>query len=80
MVHVPVMVDEVREQLAPARGGIFVDCTIGLGGHAQALLEAGASRLIGLDRDQTALSMARERLMNYGARVELVHAEGRVDA
>ncbi|HEX5109441.1 MAG TPA: 16S rRNA (cytosine(1402)-N(4))-methyltransferase RsmH [Vicinamibacterales bacterium] len=77
MVHVPVMVDEVREQLAPARGGIFVDCTIGLGGHAQALLEAGASRLIGLDRDQTALSMARERLMNYGARVELVHADFR---
>jgi 16S rRNA (cytosine1402-N4)-methyltransferase len=77
MVHVPVMVDEVREQLAPARGGIFVDCTVGLGGHAQALLEAGASRLIGFDRDESALSMARERLVAYGARVELVHADFR---
>jgi len=71
------MVDEVREQLAPARGGVFVDCTVGLGGHAQALLEAGASRLIGLDRDESALSMARERLVTYGARVELVHADFR---
>jgi len=77
MLHVPVMVDEVREQLAPARGGVFVDCTVGLGGHAQALLEAGASRLIGLDRDESALSMARERLVTYGARVELVHADFR---
>lgn len=71
------MVDEVREQLAPARGGVFVDCTVGLGGHAQALLEAGASRLIGLDRDESALSMARDRLVTYGARVELVHADFR---
>src|SRR5262245_58481199 len=77
MLHVPVMVDEVREQLAPARGGVFVDCTVGLGGHAQALLEAGASRLICLDRDESALSMARERLVDYGARVELVHADFR---
>ncbi len=50
-MHVPVMVAEVLEQLAPARGGVFVDCTVGLGGHAQALLAAGASRLIGMDRD-----------------------------
>ena len=71
------MVDEVREQLAPARGGLFVDCTVGLGGHAKALLEAGASRLIGFDRDEAALSMAREQLMEYGARVELVHADFR---
>src|SRR5262245_50091697 len=77
MLHVPVMVDEVREQLAPARRGVFVDCTVGLGGHAQALLEAGASRLIGLDRDESALSMARERLRDYGARVELIHADFR---
>jgi 16S rRNA (cytosine1402-N4)-methyltransferase len=77
MVHVPVMVDEVRAQLAPARGGVFVDCTVGLGGHAEALLEAGASRLIGLDRDESALSLARERLVSYGARVELVHADFR---
>ena len=56
------MVAEVLEHLAPARGGVFVDCTVGLGGHARALLEAGASRLIGLDRDPAALVAARGEL------------------
>ena len=45
------MTTEALELLAPARGGLFVDCTVGLGGHARAMLEGGASRLIGLDRD-----------------------------
>ena len=58
-VHEPVMVAEVLEHLAPSRGGVFVDCTVGLGGHARALLEAGASRLIGIDRDPAALARAR---------------------
>ena len=52
------MVDEVLEHLAPARGGLFVDCTVGLGGHAVRLLEAGADRLIGFDRDPAALTVA----------------------
>ena len=47
------------EHLAPSRGGVFVDCTVGLGGHARALLEAGATRLIGIDRDPDALARAR---------------------
>ena len=55
-MHEPVMVAEVLEHLAPERGGVFVDCTVGLGGHARALIEAGASRLIGLDRDPAALA------------------------
>jgi 16S rRNA (cytosine1402-N4)-methyltransferase len=76
-VHVPVLLDAVRELLAPWRGGLFVDCTVGLGGHAQALLEAGASRLIGVDRDLSALAMAGERLAPFGDRVELVHADFR---
>ncbi|MEQ1694023.1 MAG: 16S rRNA (cytosine(1402)-N(4))-methyltransferase, partial [Gemmatimonas sp.] len=42
--HVPVMPAEVLQHLRPERGGIFVDCTVGLGGHARLLLEAGASR------------------------------------
>lgn len=76
-VHEPVMVAEVLEQLEPSRGGLFVDCTVGLGGHAQALLEGGASRLIGVDRDPTALAIARESLLAYGDRVALVHSDYR---
>ena len=71
------MVAEVLEHLAPSRGGTFVDCTVGLGGHARALLEAGASRLVGLDRDTTALAYARAALSEFGDRVELVHSDYR---
>jgi 16S rRNA (cytosine1402-N4)-methyltransferase len=71
------MVSEVLEHLEPARGGVFVDCTVGLGGHARAMLEAGASRLIGLDRDPAALQLARSALAGFGDRVELVHSDYR---
>jgi 16S rRNA (cytosine1402-N4)-methyltransferase len=76
-VHVPVLAGEVVQLLAPERGGLFVDCTVGLGGHARALLERGASRVIGIDRDVTALEMARGTLAPFGERVELVHADYR---
>jgi 16S rRNA (cytosine1402-N4)-methyltransferase len=69
------MVNEVREHLAPSRGGIFLDCTVGLGGHAHALLEDGASRLIGFDRDPAALVAAGVRLAAFADRVELVHGD-----
>ncbi len=75
--HVAVMRAEVREQLAPARGGLFVDCTVGLGGHAADLLAHGASRLIGFDRDPAALVRARQALDTFGPRVELVHGDFR---
>ncbi len=75
--HEPVMVAEVLEHLAPSRGGVFVDCTVGLGGHASALLEGGASRLIGFDRDPAALAEARAALSTFGDRVELVHSDYR---
>jgi 16S rRNA (cytosine1402-N4)-methyltransferase len=71
------MTAEVLQFLRPDRGGLFVDCTVGLGGHARALLEAGATRLIGLDRDQDALALARETLAPWSDRVELVHADYR---
>ena len=71
------MVSEVLEHLAPARGGTFVDCTVGLGGHAAALLHAGATRLLGLDRDPAALEQARGALQGHGDRVELVHSDYR---
>ncbi len=75
--HVPVMRAEVLEALGPRRGGTFVDCTLGLGGHAAAVLEAGATRLIGIDRDREALAIARGRLERWADRVELVHADYR---
>ena len=71
------MVAETVTLLDPARGGIFVDCTVGLGGHARALLEAGASRVLALDRDPDALRIAAARLQAFGDRVELVHADYR---
>jgi 16S rRNA (cytosine1402-N4)-methyltransferase len=76
-VHEPVMTAETIALLDPSRGGLFVDCTVGLGGHARVLLEAGASKLLGLDRDPEALKIARERLEEFGDRVELVHADYR---
>ena len=76
-IHEPVMVAEVLELLAPARGGVFVDCTVGLGGHTRALLEAGASTVIGLDRDPAALERAARVLATYGDRVALAHSDYR---
>jgi 16S rRNA (cytosine1402-N4)-methyltransferase len=75
--HVPVLLDEVRELLQPRRGGTFVDCTLGLGGHARMVLEHGATRLIGIDRDTDALAMAQTALAEFGDRVTCVHADYR---
>lgn len=74
--HVPVLAAEAIELLAPARGGLFVDATVGLGGHARRLLAEGgpALRLVGIDRDPEALARAEERLAEFGPRVRL--AEG----
>jgi 16S rRNA (cytosine1402-N4)-methyltransferase len=83
MAHIPVMTAEVVELLRPGGsgpypdGGLFVDCTVGLGGHSRTLLEAGAGRIIGLDRDLDALARARETLAPWADRVELVHADYR---
>src|SRR3954466_11882107 len=75
--HLPVLTAEVLRQLRPERGGVFVDCTVGLGGHSRALLEAGASRIIGLDRDSEALTEARVTLSAFADRIDLVHADYR---
>lgn len=63
--------------LAPRADGWYVDGTLGLGGHTEALLEAGAGHVIGIDRDQDALRIARERLARFGDRVTFVHADYR---
>jgi 16S rRNA (cytosine1402-N4)-methyltransferase len=75
--HVPVLVAETVALLDPSRGGLFVDCTVGLGGHAKALLAGGATRVIGLDRDTTALAIAADALAEWRDRTELVHADFR---
>ena len=62
--------------LAPRGDGCYVDCTLGAGGHTAALVAAGAGRVIGIDRDETALALARERLAGSPA-VEFVHADYR---
>ena len=78
-IHRPVMVSEVLGHLfddeAPARSTLVVDGTVGLGGHALAVLErSAATRVLGLDRDAEALTLARERLAAHAARVRLVQA------
>jgi len=70
--HEPVMTAEVVELLGDRR--TVVDMTVGSGGHAAALLEAGVSRLIGVDRDPEALALAGGRLSAFGERVRLVAA------
>jgi 16S rRNA (cytosine1402-N4)-methyltransferase len=71
-VHATVMKTEVIEALAP-RAGLYVDATVGGGGHTEAILEAHAeSRVIALDRDQLALDAARVRLERFGDRVTFV--------
>jgi 16S rRNA (cytosine1402-N4)-methyltransferase len=71
------MIGETIEHLQPERAGLFIDCTVGLGGHARALLEAGATRIIGFDRDLQALAAAESTLAPWADRVELVHADYR---
>ena len=80
MLHEPVMTREAIAFLQPEKGGIFVDCTVGMGGHALALLEAGAAKVIGIDRDPAALRIAAETLNKYRDRVELVHSDYRAIA
>lgn len=73
--HAPVMVEEVMEMLRPERGGLYLDGTLGGGGHAQALLQRGQdARLIGVDRDPDALEEAGKRLQRFGGRVRLVRS------
>jgi len=76
-VHVPVLASRCIELLAPAlgEGGVLIDATVGLGGHARLVLDAvPGARVIGIDRDPRALEVAAERLGAYGGRFTPVHA------
>jgi 16S rRNA (cytosine1402-N4)-methyltransferase len=74
--HEPVLLKEVVEWLRAHEGGTFVDCTVGLGGHAKAMLDASpGTRIVGIDRDKDALALARERLAIFEHRVQLIHSD-----
>jgi 16S rRNA (cytosine1402-N4)-methyltransferase len=78
-VHIPVLVQEIVEYLRCGPGRFFLDCTVGTGGHAEAILNASQpdGRLIGLDWDEKALQVARERLRVFGPRAVLFQEDFR---
>ncbi|MCK4263492.1 MAG: 16S rRNA (cytosine(1402)-N(4))-methyltransferase RsmH [Candidatus Aminicenantes bacterium] len=77
-IHIPVLVEEVMNYLDVKRKGIYVDCTLGLGGHAVEILKRNPdARLIGFDIDEKSLLKAKEKLEPYADRVELYHSDFR---
>jgi 16S rRNA (cytosine1402-N4)-methyltransferase len=76
--HEPVLLREVLDWLRPQQGGTFVDCTLGLGGHSEAILNASPeTKVIGIDRDPQALALAQKRLSIFENRFTAVHASFR---
>ncbi len=73
--HIPVLREKVLEVLKPKPGGTYIDATVGLGGHSTAILEKSApnGRLIGIDVDESALAIARERLQHFKDRARFIH-------
>jgi 16S rRNA (cytosine1402-N4)-methyltransferase len=76
LVHRPVLYHEIIHALRPGRGSLFVDCTLGAGGHAWGILDASSpdGRLLGLDVDPQALEVARRRLSVFGSRAIIIQA------
>ena len=77
ILHEPVLPVETVEQLAPAGRALVLDCTLGTGGHTEALIRAGATRVLGFDRDAEALRQAQDRLTPWLDQVEFVHGDYR---
>jgi 16S rRNA (cytosine1402-N4)-methyltransferase len=76
--HRPVLLEETLKFLVPERGGLYVDCTVGLGGHSEAILNSSPdSRVIGMDLDQEALNYSRQRLAPFGKRFHAVQSNFR---
>lgn len=74
-VHVSVLLEETVELVTAEGGELFVDATLGLGGHAESILSRlPQAKLIGIDQDTEAIELARQRLSNFGSRVTIVHA------
>ena len=76
--HRPVLLEETLKYLVPERGGLFIDCTVGLGGHSEAILKSSPdTRILGLDLDPAALEYSRQRLAPFGQRFRAVQANFR---
>ncbi|HHF42238.1 MAG TPA: 16S rRNA (cytosine(1402)-N(4))-methyltransferase, partial [Candidatus Aminicenantes bacterium] len=76
--HLPVLVDQVLAYLAAERPGLYLDCTLGLGGHSLAILKHNPqAQIIGFDIDESSLLEAQKKLMPYAERVELIHSDFR---
>ncbi len=74
--HISVLPDEVLQYLSPVEGGYYLDGTLGLGGHSEAIFEhsSGKAHVLGLDRDPDALALAAHRLAPHGDRMQIRHA------
>lgn len=79
IIHIPVMAEEVSRHLTFPPHGCVVDATLGLGGHSELLVQrlGGQGRIIGIDRDESSLKFAKERLKNFADRMRFVHADFR---
>lgn len=74
--HIPVMPGEVTEGLNIKENGIYLDCTLGGGGHSELILKKlTTGRLIAIDKDEEALAFAKSRLSEYGDKVTFVHSD-----
>ncbi|MCK5296641.1 MAG: 16S rRNA (cytosine(1402)-N(4))-methyltransferase RsmH [Alphaproteobacteria bacterium] len=73
MTHIPVMLNEVIDALAPRDGGIYVDGTFGCGGYSKAILEAADCKVFGIDRDPDAVEIAHEFEKKYDGRFSIIH-------
>ena len=72
--HIPVLLNEVKEIFSDINEGYFIDCTLGFGGHSEAILEAHPNiKLIGIDQDKEAMDFAKKRLLKYGDRVVFIN-------
>lgn len=74
-LHIPVLARQVIAQLDPKDGGIYIDATFGAGGHSRAILEAAATNVIGIDRDQTAVALGAGLVESAAGRLTLVEAK-----
>ena len=73
--HTPVLIAEVLDALGLVEAGAYIDCTVGEGGHTEAILNAvPGCRVLGLDRDPSALATARDRLASFGSQARLANA------
>lgn len=74
-LHLPVLLDETLRLLEPKGGEVFIDATLGLGGHTEAILEKAQDiRVIGIDQDTEAIGFARKRLEKFGDRISIIHS------